>query len=122
MTAPTDRPRAVIAAQALVAFIGALWVFIAILTLLRPTAGPAATIILAVLMLVNAAIMFWLARGLGRQSKRHYYITLAYLGVVIVMFIIDQFGLIDLVGLLLTLAPFVLLLATRPLYTALPPE
>jgi len=102
--------------------IAALWLFTAILTLVQPVASLVVVIILAALMLANAGIMLWLARGIGRQSRRHYYLSLGVLGAIVFLSFTDQFGWYDLLALLLTLIAFVLLLATRSLYTAPGPE
>lgn len=116
MTSTSDKPLAVRAAQALFLLIGLVWILLGVVTLIRQTGGAVAAVIIALLMVANAAVMLWLAWGIGQQSRRFYLLALAVLAVNIVLSITDQVGIWDLISLGVTLALFVLLLATRSHY------
>lgn len=115
ITAPS-RPLAVAATQWLFVLLAVMWMAFAAITAVRQTGGATAALILAVLMVINAALLFWLGWGIGKRSRTAYLLALAYLAANLVLSISDDFGLSDLFGLALTLAPFVLLLATRNHY------
>jgi lysylphosphatidylglycerol synthetase-like protein (DUF2156 family) len=78
--------------------------------------------IIALLMLVNAAVIIWLGRGLRRQSKLFYYLALGYLAFNILLTIFDDFGIADLVYLLYAGALFVLLLLSKRNFSGPPKQ
>jgi hypothetical protein len=71
-------------------------------------------------MYVNAFVMMFIAWGIGRRQRAYYYLALAVILANILLTITDEFGLFDLIVLLLNLAILFLLLAGRSNY--LPPK
>lgn len=72
--------------------------------------------IVAGLMFVNALAMLSLAWGIGRRQRAYYYSALAVILVNILLSVTDEFGLFDLIILLLNLAILLLLFAGRSQY------
>jgi uncharacterized membrane protein len=68
---------------------------------------------LASMALAGALALLILERFLRRRSRVAFYVTLTLLAVVALLLLADQFGLPDLVVLILTAAPFVLLIIGR---------
>ena len=116
MITTSHKPAAVSAAQTLLLLIGVVWLVVGAMTLVRMTGGPVAAVIIAVLMFGNAAVLLWLAQGIGRQSRRVYNLALIILAANLVLSVTDQVGLYDIIGMCVTLALLILLLATRSLY------
>jgi di/tricarboxylate transporter len=63
-----------------------------------------------------ALVVFLTRRGSARYNKIAYVLLAALLGLIALFTVLDQFGLSDLVVLLFTLAPLVLLIASRRWY------
>lgn len=115
-TAPRP-PRAVQVAQWMFLVIAAVWVAFALMTLLASSATTAVGAwLMALLMCATAAALAWLAWGIGKQDRRYWVSGLLVLGVNVVLTITDEFGVFDLVTLILDLGLVGLLLATRSLY------
>ncbi len=118
--ASENRPVAI--AQALFFVNAGIWLVIGALTLVRvggSDANRAITVgIIVVLMLGNVGAMLLAGVGLGRRQRRFFYFAIAVLAVNIVLTVTDQFGLLDLITLILDLFLFGLLLATRKAYLA----
>jgi lysylphosphatidylglycerol synthetase-like protein (DUF2156 family) len=122
---PTNRvPR--LAAWTLSLLTALIWIIVAAAYIVRPalTETPISLLqwIIALLMLVNAAIIVWLGHGLRKGDKLVYYLSLAYLLFNVLLPIADDFGLADLVYLLYTVALFVLLLLARRSFTGNTPR
>jgi len=107
-------PTPVIVAQAMFFLNAAIWMLLSVLTL-RRMHGSMAWII-AILMAGNASAMFLAGWGIGKRHKWFYYLGIAVLAVNIVLTVTDQFGLLDLLTLLIDVTLLVLLLATRSRY------
>jgi len=105
------------AAQGLFLLDGLIWLGLAVSTALwASTSGSSLYWILAILMLGNSAVLAVLGLTLRRTRPLIYFLGLAILVVNIVLTLTDQFGLLDLLTLLLDMVLLTLLLATRSLY------
>jgi len=113
-------PRSVSAAQALFFLLAAIWLLIGILSLVRMANGATDQTItmwvVAVLVAANAGAMLIAGLGLRSRHKVFYYFALVLLVANIVLTVTDQFGLLDLVTLLMDAGLFALLIATRKRY------
>ncbi len=118
---PVPLPRPARWAWTLSLLTALVWVVIAAAYLIRPalagTPIPLLQWIIALLMLVNAAVIVWLGHGLCKERKLFYYLSLAYLLFNILLTIADDFGIADLIYLLYVVALFVLLLLARKNFT-----
>ena len=103
-----------------------LWVVVAATYSLRPwqteSTPPPLKWTISQLMLVNAAVIVWLGRGLRRQSRPFYYPALGYLAFNILLTIFDDFGTADLIYLLYAGALFILLLVFKRNFTGSPQQ
>lgn len=68
------------------------------------------------LMFANALVMVWLGWGIGRQLRCIFYLAVAYMVMNIILTITDDFGLADLIYLILSIGLLGLLLATSRYY------
>jgi uncharacterized membrane protein (DUF2068 family) len=109
-------PTSVIVARAMFFLNAAIWILFSILTL-RRTHGSTAWIV-AILMAGNAGAMLLAGWGIGKRQKWFYYLGIAVLAVNIVLTVTDEFGLFDLITLLIDVILLVLLLATRSRYSS----
>jgi len=107
-------PTPVIVAQAIFLLNAAIWILFSILTLRRMHESTAW--IIAILMAGNAGAMLLAGWGIGKRQKWFYYLGIAVLAVNIVLTVTDEFGLFDLITLLIDVILLVLLLATRSRY------
>lgn len=112
---PSMLPRRIRVAQALFFLNAAIWVLFGIASVLRLSAATSANaltaVVVAVLMFGNAAAMLWSGVTIARRQKRFYALALAVLLINIVLTFTDQFGLFDLLTLLLDVALLGILLA-----------
>ncbi len=69
--------------------------------------------LMGILMLLDAGMMLLLVRGLGKQSIWSYRLLILLLGVNAVLIFADQVGFVDLVVLILTIAPMMILIFRR---------
>ncbi|NTW43986.1 MAG: hypothetical protein HGB14_06025 [Anaerolineaceae bacterium] len=70
-------------------------------------------VLMGILMLLDAGMMLICARGLGKQSIWSYRLLIVLLGVNAVLIFADQVGFVDLLVLLLTIAPLMILIFRR---------
>jgi hypothetical protein len=70
-------------------------------------------VLMGILMLLDAGMMLLFVRGLGRQSTWSYHLLILLLGVNAVLIFADQVGFVDLIVLLLTIAPLLILIFRR---------
>lgn len=100
-----------------------VWLLLGVVSLTRVAGngtGQMLTMVgIAILMFGNAAAMLVCGVGLGTRQRRFYFLALAVLAVNIILSITDQFGLLDLLTLLLDVALLGLLVWDRKSY-ALP--
>ena len=73
-------------------------------------------VIIAVLMFINAAVLIWISWGIGRGQRWYYYFGLLALAGNIFLTLTDEFGLFDLIVLIIAIALFILLVVTRSNY------
>lgn len=96
---------------------GAVWVLLGIAALWRMNAGglltPISAIMIGMLMFGNAFILLLAGVGLAERTRLTYLFALLILVVNIVLAFTDQFGLFDLLTLLLNLLILALLLIYR---------
>jgi hypothetical protein len=110
-------PRTVTAGRVLLGLNAAIWATLGMVTYLRLSAlTSTAAAVVALLMVMNAAVMGWLAGRLGRGTTRVFSLAVAILAVNIILTITDEFGLADFAMLVLELATMLVLLAMRDWY------
>lgn len=110
-----DVPAIVKAARWIFILLGAIWLVFSVSSILRIAEAsanvPAAVLwMVALLMLVNALLMFWLGWGIGRGNRLYFYFGLILLAGNIFLTFTDQFGTLDFVVLLLYVVLLVLLI------------
>lgn len=114
--APT-RPQAVKYAQWLFYLNAAIWLVFGVASLARLSRGGAppniTLLVVAVLMFGNAAAMLVAGWGLGKQNRWLYLLAIAVLLVNILLTFTDQFGIFDLLTLLIDAALLTLLVLKR---------
>ncbi len=72
--------------------------------------------VMAILGYLTAGVLIVLAILLVRRSRIAYYLTLSLLVVITIAIVVDQFGIPDLVVLIITVIPFPLLIKDRRWY------
>jgi hypothetical protein len=105
-------------------FVNALaWLLLGVVNLARVagngTGQMLAMVVIAILMFGNAAAMLVCGVGLGTRQRRFYFLALAVLAVNLILTVTDQFGLLDLLTLLLDVALLGLLVWDRKSYAPL---
>jgi len=115
-------PNPIRLAQALFFLNAAIWLLFGIYTLTEMAGrcpGQSMTVwISGILMFGNCVAMLLCGVGLGTQRRLFYYLSLAVLVANIILTVTDEFGLLDLITLLIDLALLGLLIATRKRYLA----
>ncbi|MCC6615914.1 MAG: hypothetical protein IT320_20760 [Anaerolineae bacterium] len=104
-------------AQALFWLNAAIWLVLGALTLIRLSGGSPeralGMLMVGVMMFGNVAAMLICGWGLGQGHKAFYYLALAVVIVNIVLTFTDQFGLLDLLTLLVDLVLLSVLIGAR---------
>jgi hypothetical protein len=72
--------------------------------------------IMAMLMFVNAVVLIWIGWGIGKSQRLYYYFGLLVLAGNIFLTLTDEFGIFDLVTLIINASLLVLLIVTRSKY------
>lgn len=72
--------------------------------------------IIAMLMFVNAAVLIWIGWGIGKGQRLYYYFGLLVLAGNIILTLTDEFGIFDLVTLILAAGLLILLIVTKSKY------
>jgi hypothetical protein len=107
-------------AQALFFLNAAIWLLLGVISLVRMASSGSVQVItalvIAVLMFGNAGAMLVSGIGLSKQQRLVYFFAIAVLVVNIILTITDQFGVVDLITLILDLFLLGLLVATRSQY------
>ena len=115
-----EKPRAVRAAQILFYLNAAIWLVLGVSTLVRLASGESdqstSMWVVGVLVLGNAAAMLLAGIALGKPRWPFYAFALAVLVVNIVLTFTDQFGILDLLTLLVDLALLGSLIVARGWY------
>jgi hypothetical protein len=108
--------------QALFLLIAVIWVLFGVLNLSKMIRGitvPTFTAwVVMLLMFVNGGVMLWIRWGLGRGKRGLFTIAIVFLATNIILTVTDEFGVYDLVTLLIDAVILVLLIATRSRYSA----
>jgi len=74
-------------------------------------------ILIAVLMFLNSAVLIWISWGIGKGKRWYYYFGMIVLAVNIFLTLTDDFGVFDLIVLLIAIVLFILLVVTRSNYS-----
>lgn len=110
----TDKLIYVKIAQALFIIIAIIWIIFSVISIIRFPGS--STSIVACLMVANAGMLLLIGWGLGRRQRRIFHMALVVLLVNVALTLTDDFGLYDLIILVLYLVLAGILLATRSLY------
>jgi len=108
-TPPSKQPVQIALAQVLFFLNAAIWVFFLILFL----SDQASSWVIPILMAGNALAMLVCGLGLGKRNRYFYYLSLAVVGINIILTVTDEVGLFDYITLLLDLVILTLLIASR---------
>ena len=104
--------------------LGVIWFLFGVYSLIRITGGstslPNFGWIIAGLMFVNGAVLIWIGWGLREARRFYFYLALLVLAGNILLTITDEFGIFDLVTLIIAISLLILLLVTRSKYLATP--
>ena len=113
-------PGSVKAAQALFILMGLIWIIFGVATLVRMGSSgmnPTITLwIIAILMFGNAGVLLFLGWGIGRQNKMFFYLGILVLTINIFLTVTDEFGMFDLITLIIDLVLLILLIVNRSRY------
>ncbi|MBN1314855.1 MAG: hypothetical protein JXA42_05285 [Anaerolineales bacterium] len=111
------KPKGFLAARALFLVNAVIWVALAVSTLARMAGGSAGGVVfglvIAALMVGNAAGMLVCGVALRARRKPVYYLALGFLAINILLTFTDQFGLLDLITLVIDVVIVVLLIVDR---------
>ena len=110
-----EPPRAVAWIWPLFVLTAGLWLIFGALSLARfePSTGKW---IITALMFANAALLLFVGWGVRAGKHGFYYLALAVLGINLLLTVTDQFGLLDLIYLVVAGVLFALLIVTRHYY------
>ena len=108
-TPPSKQPVQIALAQALFFLNTAIWLFFLILFL----SDQASSWVMPILMAGNALAMLACGIGLGKRNRLIYYLSLAVIGVNLILTVTDEVGLFDYITLLIDLVILTLLIASR---------
>ena len=109
-------PMIVSAARWLFFLLGVIWLAFGISSIARfsDNSGsvPSAVLwIIAILMFVNALLLFWIGWGIGSCNRIYFYFGLLILAGNIFLTFTDEFGIFDLVTLIINIVLLILLIA-----------
>jgi hypothetical protein len=110
-----ETPISVKMARALFFLMGAVWLLFGLITLFS---NPSAAWVGALFRFLNAALLFLIGWGVGKQIRRYFYFGILFIGANIFLTVIDAIDLFGLITLVIDLILLVLLLLTRSHYTA----
>ena len=120
------RPKTILVTQILILLNAAIWAGYGLYTLLtRNTAGTglsAATWIMSALALASAVALVGVVLLLRKRNRWGFYFGLALLALIAVLSITDEVGLLDVLSLLVSLAPLILLIRDRKWYLRKAPQ
>ena len=118
----TDQiPASVKAARWLFILLGILWLVIGTWSIMRigsSGGNMSGTIlwVIAVLMYLNSALLIWIGWRIGKGLKLYYYFGILVLSGNIFLTLTDEFGVFDLIVLVIAVGLFILLIVTRSKY------
>ena len=104
--------------------LGVIWFVFGVYSLIRITGGSSSLSnfgwIIAGLMFINGAVLIWIGRRLREARRFYFYLALLVLVGNILLTITDEFGIFDLVTLMIAISLLILLLVTRSKYLPAP--
>jgi hypothetical protein len=114
-------PTSVRIARWLFVLLGLIWLIFGIssITRLSTNGGNISglmSVFIATLMFVNSVVLIWIGWGIGRGQRVYYYFGLLALAGNIFLTLTDEFGLFDILVLILAVVLFILLVFTRSKY------
>ena len=119
MSTVIKSPSLIKVAQGLFFLNAAIWLLFGAVSLLRMANNSSqivAALIISVLMLGNVGAMLMAGVGIGKRNQWFYYFGLAVLAINIILTITDEFGVFDLITLILDLVLVGLLIAMKSYY------
>ena len=100
--------------------LGVIWLVFGVYSLFKITGGSTSQSnfawIITGLMFINGAVLIWIGWGFREARRNYFFLALLVLGGNILLTITDEFGIFDLVTLLIAISLFMLLLLTRSKY------
>lgn len=103
--------------QMLIVLLAGFWILAGIYTIVISNSHKSAPAwvfeLMGILMLLDAIVMLLFARGLGKQSIWSYRLLIILLSANSVLIFADQVGFIDLIVLILTISPLLILIFRR---------
>jgi hypothetical protein len=110
-----NTPVIVITARWLFILLGTIWLVFGVFSITRigslsSSVPPVMLWIIAILMLVNALLFFWIGWGIGRGNRLYFYFGLILLAGNIFLTFTDEFGSFDLITLIINIVLLVLLI------------
>lgn len=117
----SSAPAIVTAARLLFILLGMTWLVFGVSSIARmgniSSNVPAAVLwFIAVLMFVNALLLIWVGWGIGKGNRLYFYFGLLLLAGNIFLTFTDEFGLFDLVTLVINVLLLVLLIAGHSIF------
>lgn len=113
-------PTSVKAAQVLFFILGAVWILFGVASLIRlvnNSTNPTVTLwVVAILMFGNAGALLVIGWGIGKQKRLFFYLGIIVLAANIFLTVTDEFGIFDLITLIIDLVLLILLFVTRSRY------
>lgn len=114
-------PATVTAARWVFVLLGVIWLVFGGWSMTRVNGGGgnlSSTMlgIIAMLMFVNAIELIWIGWGIGKGQRLYYYFGLLVLAGNIFLTLTDEFGVFDLVTLILAVGLLIILIVTRSKY------
>lgn len=113
-------PNLIKAAQLLFVIMAGIWSLLAVISLTRMTSSGSsqliAALIVAVLMLGNAGAFLMAGIVIGKPNRLFYFFGVMVLAINIILTVTDQFGVLDLITLVIDMVILGLLIATRSYY------
>jgi hypothetical protein len=117
---PSHNSASVKAARWLFILLGVIWLVFGVWSILRMNSGGNLSGmmlgIIAVLMFLNSVVLIWIGWGIGKGLKLYYYFGLLVLAGNIFLTLTDEFGIFDLIVLVIAVGLFILLIVTRSKY------
>lgn len=102
--------------------LGVIWFVFGVYSLIRITGGNTGLSsfgwIIAGLMFVNSTVLIWIGWKLKEARRFYFYLALLVLAGNILLTVTDEFGIFDLVTLIIAISLLILLLVTRSKYLA----
>lgn len=117
----SNLPALVAAARWLFILLGVIWLLFGAWSITRMSVSSgnlSSTMlgIITILMFFNAALLIWFGWRTGKGQKLYYYFGVLVLAGNIILTLTDEFGIFDLIVLILVIGLMVLLIFTRSMY------